>query len=134
MTTPTPSEAGTSWTPLCAVDRLTPERAVAALTPDGAQVALVRLANDEVFAVGHRDPYALANVIARGVVGTRTLDGETYDVIQSPLYKQAFDVRTGEDVADRAVRLGTWAVRERDGLIELGERTSDYAEPEQTTR
>ena len=33
MTTPTPSEAGTSWTPLCAVDRLTPERAVAALTP-----------------------------------------------------------------------------------------------------
>ena len=94
MTTPTPSEAGTSWTPLCAVDRLTPERAVAALTPDGAQVALVRLANDEVFAVGHRDPYALANVIARGVVGTRTLDGQTYDVIQSPLYKQAFDVRT----------------------------------------
>lgn len=134
MTTPTPSEAGTSWTPLCAVDRLTPERTVAALTPDGAQVALVRLANDEVFAVGHRDPYALANVIARGVVGTRTLDGQTYDVIQSPLYKQAFDVRTGEDVADRAVRLGTWAVRERDGMIELGERTSDYAEPEQTTR
>lgn len=134
MTTPTPSEAGTSWTPVCAVDRLTPERAVAALTPDGAQVALVRLANDEVFAVGHRDPYALANVIARGVVGTRTLDGETYDVIQSPLYKQAFDVRTGEDVADRSVRLGTWAVRERDGMIELGERTSDYAEPEQTTR
>ena len=72
MTTPTPSEAGTSWTPLCAVDRLTPERAVAALTPDGAQVALVRLANDEVFAVGHRDPYALANVIARGV-GQRCL-------------------------------------------------------------
>lgn len=134
MTTPTPSEAGTSWTRVCAVDRLTPERAVAALTPDGAQVALVRLANDEVFAVGHRDPYALANVIARGVVGTRTLDGETYDVIQSPLYKQAFDVRTGEDVADRSVRLGTWAVRERDGMIELGERTSDYAEPEQTTR
>ena len=36
MTAPTPSEAGTSWTPVCAVDRLTPERAVAALAPDGA--------------------------------------------------------------------------------------------------
>lgn len=126
--------AGNGWTRVCEASRLTPERAVAALGPDGAQVALGRLVNGELFAVGHRDPYALANVIARGVIGTRTVEGETFDVIQSPLFKQAFDVRTGEDVADRSVRLGTWEIRERDGVIELGARTSEYAEPEQTTR
>ncbi|CAM3122598.1 MULTISPECIES: nitrite reductase (NAD(P)H) small subunit [Dermacoccus] len=137
------------WTRACDADRLVPERAVAALAPDGAQVAVVRTADGRLFAVGHHDPYALANVIARGVVGTRTVADETasektgqeatgqervVDVIQSPLYKQAFDLATGEDVEDRSVSLGTWAVRERDGVIELGERTSEAGHPERTTR
>lgn len=124
----------TTMTRVCALSDLTPERAVAALAADGQQVAIVRLADDEVFAVGHRDPYALANVIARGVVGTRTVDGETYDVIQSPLYKQAFDVRTGEDVADRSVSLGTWEVRVNGDDVELGAQLSAPRDPAQHTR
>lgn len=124
----------TSWVRVCASERLIPERAVAAFAADGAQVAVVRTAHDELFAVGHRDPYALANVIARGVVGTRTLDGEVADVIQSPLYKQAFDLRTGEDIADRAVSVGTWQVRERDGVVELGSQVQPARLPEKTTR
>lgn len=124
----------TTWTRVCASDVVHPERAVAALAPNGKQVALVRTHTGELFAVGHHDPYGMANVMARGVVGTRTVDEQTYDVIQSPLYKQAFDLRTGEDVADRAVRLGTWQVRENDGSIELGAHLTDEVLPEKTAR
>lgn len=123
-----------SWVRVCASERIIPERAVAALAADGVQVAVVRTAADELFAVGHHDPYALANVMARGVVGTRTVDGQTYDVIQSPLYEQAFDLRTGEDVADRDVSVGTWQVRERDGVVELGAQVNAARLPDKTSR
>ena len=134
MTTNTASAPSGTWTRVCETGQVQPERAVAALAPDGQQVAIVRTYAGDLFAVGHHDPYALANVMARGVVGTRTIDGQTYDVLQSPLYKQAFDLRTGEDVADRSVRLGTWQVRERDGAIELGEQLAAEVLPEQTAR
>lgn len=125
---------GTTWTHICDASLVHPERAVAAMSPDGQQVAIVRIHTGELFAVGHHDPYAMSNVIARGVVGTRTIDEQTYDVIQSPLYKQAFDLRTGEDVANRDVRIGTWQVRENDGAIELGAQLTSEVLPEQTAR
>lgn len=122
------------WMRICDAGQVMPERAVAALTAAGEQVAIARTADGRLHAVGHHDPYAQANVIARGIVGTRTVDGEVHDVIQSPLFKQAFDLTTGQDVVDPAVSLGTWAVRERDGMIELGPRTSEASAPEKTTR
>lgn len=108
-----------SFSRVCALTQLTPGRAVAALV-HGAQVAVVRVAADEVYAVGHHDPFSGANVMARGIVGSTTVDGEPVPTIASPMFKQAFDLRTGVCLSDRTISLGSWPVRVVDGQVEIG--------------
>jgi NAD(P)H-dependent nitrite reductase small subunit len=91
------------------------ERGAAALV-DGVQVALFRTFDDRVYAVQQHDPYSGANVISRGIVGTRG-DAPT---VASPMYKQVFDLRTGvclDPVGKEPLRLLTWAVEVRDGVV-----------------
>ncbi len=107
---------------VCALADLAVERGAAALV-QGQQVAVVRLADDTVHAVSQRDPFSGANVMSRGIVGTRR--GEP--TIASPMYKQVFSLRTGEclDAAGRQVPAGaaphlrTWPVQVRDGVVYL---------------
>ncbi len=107
--------------PIIEVAALLPERPVAALA--GAdQVVIVRLTDERVFAVGQHDPFSGANVMARGIVGSVLRDGEEIPTLQSPLYKQAFDLRTGEALGDVPASLGTWAVSVVDGVVLLGDR------------
>jgi len=63
------------WTAACPLSRLEPLRGVAVLLPDGAQVALFRLADDSIRAVGNIDPIGRAAVLSRGICGVagRTL-------------------------------------------------------------
>ncbi|GAB3295505.1 nitrite reductase (NAD(P)H) small subunit [Epidermidibacterium keratini] len=109
------------WTEICALEELRPERAVAALVghpADGlAQVAVVLLADGSLHCVGHYDPYSKANVIARGIVGTREVSGEVIPTITSPMYKQTFDLRTGDALDDPDVGIGAWRVEVRDGTV-----------------
>jgi nitrite reductase (NADH) small subunit len=108
----TPTEA--TWTPICRVDSLPVDRGAAALI-ENRQVALFRLASGEVYAVGHRDPFSEANVMARGLVGSR---GDV-PTVASPVYKQVFDLRTGRCLDDESVALGSWSVRIVDGIVEV---------------
>lgn len=108
----------TGWVGVCASRLVTPERPVAALIGTD-QVALVRLHDGTLHAVDHLDPFSGARVLARGIVGTATVDGEEIPTLASPMYKQIFDLRTGSCLADPAVRLRTWPVREVDGRVEL---------------
>jgi nitrite reductase (NADH) small subunit len=105
----------TVWTAVCPYDRLEPERGVAALL-DGRQVAVFRTHDGELFGVDNRDPIAGANVMSRGIVGTRG-DRPT---VASPLHKQVYDLRTGECLDVPGVALPTYRVRHRDGVIEVG--------------
>ena len=75
---------------VCAVSDLEVERGRAALL-GSEQVALFLLADGSVHAVSNLDPYSGANVISRGIVGSR---GEA-PTVASPLHKQVFDLRTG---------------------------------------
>jgi nitrite reductase (NADH) small subunit len=109
-----------TWVEVCGYDELLPERGVAALV-GGQQVALFRLADGSVHAVGHHDPYSGANVMARGIVGTRG----SVDTVTSPIYKQVFDVRTGQCLDDASVRLPCWPVAVRDGRVRV--RTAPVA-------
>lgn len=116
----TATGAGLVLTRVCSLTDLVPERGSVALV-DGEQVALIRTHDDDVHAVANLDPYSGAHVIARGLVGTR---GGSPTVI-SPMYKQVFDLRTGEclDGAGREpVALRTWPVRVVDGevVVEVG--------------
>lgn len=109
------------WSPVCALEDLVPDRGAAALvsTPDGPrQVAIFRLSDGGLHAVGHRDPFTGANVIARGLVGTR---GEV-PTVASPLHKQVFDLRTGAALDYPDVSLDGWEVRVVEGSVHVRPR------------
>ncbi|MGY1841719.1 MULTISPECIES: nitrite reductase small subunit NirD [unclassified Modestobacter] len=108
------SATATGWTAICAFDDLLPERGVAALV-DGVQVAVFLLFDGSLHAVGHRDPFSGAHVLARGIVGTR---GEA-PTVASPMYKQVFDLRTGQCLDDPAVSIPAYPVRVREGRVEV---------------
>jgi nitrite reductase (NADH) small subunit len=87
--------APSGWVRVCALDDLEVERGRAALL-GGTQIALFLLHGADgqggrVHAVSNFDPYSRANVISRGIVGTR----EDAPTVASPMYKQVFDLRTG---------------------------------------
>lgn len=103
------------WTAVCRLADLYPERGVAALV-DGEQVALFRTSDDRVYAIANLDPFSGAYVLARGIVGSR---GDA-PVVASPMYKQAFDLRTGQCLDDPAVSVAVYPVRVREELIEVG--------------
>lgn len=61
---------------------------------DGQQIALFYLPKEtpQVYAIGNWDPIGKAHVLSRGMVG----DINERLVVASPLYKQHFDLHTGE--------------------------------------
>ena len=107
-------EVSLSWHRICGVDELEPLWGEAAFVA-GIQVALFRIRDDEVYAVTHRDPFTGSFVIARGIVGSR---GDRLTVA-SPLYKQAYDLETGECFGTPSLHLRTFPVRIVDGAVEV---------------
>ena len=103
------------WVPVCNVPDLTVDRGVAALVA-GEQVALFRTADDSIYAISNYDPFSGAFVLSRGIVGSR---GDV-PVVTSPMFKQAFDLRTGRSLDDPSVSVPVWQVRIVDGLVEVG--------------
>ncbi|MDG4860167.1 nitrite reductase large subunit NirB [Streptomyces sp. T-3] len=80
---------------------LEPGRGRVAVLPDGTEAALFKDAEGEVYAVGNRDPFSGADVIANGIMGSV---GDT-PVVASPMHKQVFDLRTGVCLDDPEVAL-----------------------------
>lgn len=90
------------YVPVCPLDRIPVEGGVTGLV-DGAAVAVFRTHDDTVHALSNYDPFGKASVLSRGIVGTRTVDGEEVTFVASPLLKQAFDLRTGTCLDDPSV-------------------------------
>jgi nitrite reductase (NADH) small subunit len=105
------------WVSVCAYDDLVPERAVAALVGE-TQVALVRTYDGQLYAVGNHDPFSGAYVMSRGIVGT----SGGMPTLASPMYKQVFDLRTGVCLTDEGVRIPTYPVACREGVVSIGVR------------
>jgi nitrite reductase (NADH) small subunit len=104
-----------TWLRVCPYDDLVPDRGAAALVGD-RQIALFRLsASAEVHAIDHRDPFSDANVMARGLVGSRA----GVPTVASPMHKQAFELRTGQCVDDPDVALEVWPTRVSEGWVEV---------------
>jgi len=104
-----------TWTAVCAVDAIPLEGGVAALV-DGQAVAVFRTHDGSVHALGNIDPFSHASVLSRGIVGSR---GEV-PVVSSPMYKQAFDLRTGRCLDDEAVSVPAYDVAVVDGRVLVG--------------
>ncbi|MBX6370735.1 MAG: nitrite reductase small subunit NirD [Acidothermus sp.] len=100
------------WHRVCRVSELVPGRPVAAWL-DGVQVAVVRLPDGSVHAVDNRDPFCDAMVLARGLTGSRG----GADVLISPMYKHAFDLRTGRCLDDASRSITVHSVRIIDDVV-----------------
>ena len=79
------------WTAVCAADDILPNTGVCALV-EGRHVAVFRIGDDQFHAIDNIDPQSGASVLSRGLVGSL---GDRV-VVASPLYKNHFDLRTGE--------------------------------------
>jgi nitrite reductase (NADH) small subunit len=99
---------------VCEVGLLEPERGVAALV-EGRQIAVFRTFDGSLYAIDNRDPFSGAYVLSRGIVGTRG-DAPT---VASPMFKQVFDLRTGECLDDDRARVATYPVRLAGDRIEV---------------
>jgi nitrite reductase (NADH) small subunit len=109
----------TPWIRVCAIADLEVERGRAALLGD-TQVALFLTHSGRVYAVSNLDPYSGANVMSRGIVGTR----QDVPTVASPMYKQVFDLRTGvclDTQGKEPKALRVWPVAVRGGEVCLRE-------------
>lgn len=102
------------WHRICPADELEPLWGEAALI-GSTQIAVVKLSDGRIFAVDHHDPVGQANVMARGIVGS----AEGRPTLASPLYKQVYDLTSGECLSEEGPQLRTYPVRVHRGVIEV---------------
>lgn len=107
---------------MCRMAQLEVDRGVAALV-HGQAVAIFRVADDQIYALGNHDPFAKSSMIARGIVGVR--NGIPF--VASPAHKHAFDLRTGKCLDDTHVSVPAYCVKVVDGVVLIGHRKADAA-------
>ncbi|SAK58843.1 nitrite reductase (NAD(P)H) small subunit [Caballeronia calidae] len=102
------------WTAVCELDDIVPDTGVCALVK-GAQVAVFHLAGEDaaVYAIDNYDPHSQAAVLSRGIVGSL---GERI-VVASPIYKQHFDLRTGECLETPELSVSAYRVKVAGGKV-----------------
>lgn len=103
-----------AWTDICAVDDILPSTGVCALVAN-RHVAVFRVGADQFFAIDNVDPKSGASVLARGLVGSI---GDRV-VVASPLYKNHFDLRTGECLETPAQSVSAHSVRAVGGRVSV---------------
>ncbi len=93
---------------LCDQNDLVANSGICAIV-DGQQIAIFYLPNEspQIYAIGNWDPIGKANVLSRGMVG----DINERLVVASPLYKQHFDLLTGECLDDNDVTVPVYKVK-----------------------
>lgn len=102
------------WMTACAASELEPLWGESVLL-DGHQIALIKITDDELYAVGNQDPHTGAFVMARGIVGSRGLA----PTIASPLHKEIYDLRDGAGLSHPHLRIASYPSRIVDGMIEV---------------
>lgn len=102
-----------SWKPICTTSDLAHHIGVCAKVGN-QQIALFQLAG-RIYAINNYDPFSDANVLSRGIIG----DLKGRDVVASPIYKNHFDLSTGECLEDSSVAIPTYAVRTNGDVVEI---------------
>lgn len=107
-------ETETSWVTVCALDAIAPNTGVNALIGT-EQIAIFRVGTEEIYATGNFDPFSKAFVMSRGIVGDR--NGVLK--VASPIYKQNFNLKTGECLDDETVHIPVYSVRVVDNHVQI---------------
>ncbi|HYG95156.1 MAG TPA: nitrite reductase small subunit NirD [Nocardioides sp.] len=114
------SAPGDSWSAVCRIAELEVDRGVTALV-HGRAIAVFRLADDSVHALGNHDPFVRSapnGGLAKGIVGHR---GDV-PFVASPAHKHAFDLRTGRCLDDGQVAVPAYDVKVVEGVVLIGHR------------
>lgn len=102
-----------TWIRVCRTQDIVPYSGVAALVR-GRQVAIFRL-QSEFYALSDYDPFSGAYVLSRGIVGDRA----GVIKVASPIYKQCFNLLTGECLDDPSVKVPTYPVHVMDDAVHI---------------
>jgi nitrite reductase (NADH) small subunit len=106
----------TQWLTICPLDRILPNTGVCALVQRG-QVAVFRVGQGtELYAISNFDPFSKAYVLSRGIVGDRN----GIPKVASPIYKQNFNLVSGQCLDDETVRIPIFPVRVVDSQVQVG--------------
>ncbi len=107
-----PKPMANEWVTVCKLGDIVPDTGVCALV-NRRQIAVYRLSDDSIHAIDNCDPFSGANVLSRGIVGD--LKGEL--VVASPIYKQHFNLITGQCLEEAEVRVAVFPVRVENGTV-----------------
>jgi nitrite reductase (NADH) small subunit len=103
------------WTTICPLERILPNTGVCALV-NSQQVAVFRVGEGtDIYAIDNYDPFSKAYVLSRGIVGDRN----GIPKVASPIYKQNFNLLTGECLDDPTVKLQTFPTQIIDGNVQV---------------
>lgn len=102
------------WVNVCKESDLIAFSGVAALVNNN-QVAIFYMPGQEqnIFALDNHDPFSGANVLSRGITG----DLKGKKVVASPIYKQHFDLETGQSLEDESISVASWPVKIENGEV-----------------
>ena len=104
-----------SWVDVCSIDDLQPNSGVCALV-DNQQVAIFYMPKEQaIYAIDNYDPFGDVHVLSRGVIG----DIQGRSMVASPLYKQHFDLETGQCFEDDAVKVPVYGVQINAGRVKV---------------
>ncbi len=106
-----------NWTTICKVSDLVKNTGVCALHT-GEQVAIFfEKSQEKVYAISNYDPIRKANVLSRGMIAE--LKG--LFTLASPLYKQHYNLETGQCIEQPEFSVKTFAVRIQDDNVQLAD-------------
>lgn len=107
-----------NWESVCQIDDLIDNIGICVLVND-KQIAIFRLSgSSDLYAIDNHDPFSNANVLSRGMCG----DLENQPVIASPIYKNHFNLKTGQCMEDESVKLETYGTRVVDGYVQVAKQ------------
>ena len=109
--------ANTTWTDICPVNDLTPNAGICAQFNEQQVAIFLCKRTDTLYAVSNYDPFGDANVLSRGIIGST----EDITYVASPLYKQRFNLTTGECLDSEVHQLKTFDVRIENQQVQLKE-------------
>lgn len=104
-----------NWISVCFEDDLFADTGICAKVK-GKQVAIFKSSRlNEVFAISNYDPVGEANVLSRGIIGSL---GDAV-VVASPLYKEHFNLRTGECLEKPEYSVSVYPVKIEQGVVQI---------------
>ncbi len=104
-----------SWIQVCFEDDLMNDTGVCAKV-NNQQIAIFKSSRlNQLFAISNYDPIGEANVLSRGIIGSL---GEQV-VVASPLYKEHYDLRTGNCVEKPEYSVTVYPVKIENGVVQI---------------